>query len=98
MSENEIIQLFRETAEAQQCPQCGGALTGGYYNPEELAKGPSDGVIAVKVPVEVMEEQNLTDSSGMALYIECEAFGTQCSFREVFYRFYQEVKKRRKNK
>ena len=97
MNESEVIEIFDAFTDKEKCPQCGSDLTGGYYDPEEIIKGPSDGVIAEKISIrDALKVENLA-SLGIALYIECENFGKTCGFREVFYQYYRrklkEVKK-----
>lgn len=94
MSEKEIIELFHQTVDIKVCPSCGSQLTGGYYNPEELIKGPSDGVVAARVPIEVVRENSDLVNNGLALYIECEKFGRGCRFRDLFFRFYKSIKRK----
>lgn len=93
MNENEIIEMFKETTTGEKCPKCGSKLTGGYYDPEELVKGPSDGVIAIKVPIEAVLKEETKYINSLALYVECKQFGRNCGFREPFYRFYKKTKK-----
>jgi len=93
MDESDIIEIFDAFTAKESCPQCGSDLTGGYYDPEEIIKGPSDGVIAEKVSIrDALKVENLA-SLGIALYIECENFGKTCGFREVFYQYYRLKKK-----
>jgi hypothetical protein len=89
MDEAEIIEIFDAFRKEEKCPQCGSQLTGGYYDPEEIIKGPSDGVIAEKISIaDAIKIENLA-ALGIALYIECENFGKACGFREVFYQYYR---------
>lgn len=88
--------MFRATTTDEKCPKCGNALTGGYYDPEELVKGPSDGVIAIKVPIEAVLKEETKYINSLALYVECQQFGRGCGFREPFYRFYKKAKKKLK--
>jgi|GEM_PF-5973357 len=93
MDESEIIDIFNAFVAEESCPQCGSELTGGYYDPEEIIKGPSDGVIAEKIPIQdALKFDNLA-ALGIALYIECENLGKTCGFREVFYQYYRRKKK-----
>jgi len=93
MDEAEIIEIFNAFAARESCPRCGSDLTGGYYDPEAIIKGPSDGVIAEKISIEdALQAENLA-SLGLALYIECENFGKSCGFRDVFYQYYRRKKK-----
>ena len=98
MSESEVIEIFNKIASEEKCPECGQTLTGGYYDPEALVKGPSDGVIAIKVTIEDVLEDEARYASSLALYVECREFGRGCRFREPFYRFYKKNKKGKKQK
>jgi hypothetical protein len=96
MDESEIIDIFNAFVAQERCPQCGSELTGGYYDPEEIIKGPSDGVIAEKISIQdALKIKNIA-SLGIALYVECENFGKTCGFREVFYQYYRRKKKEAK--
>jgi len=79
-----------------RCPKCGRQLIGGYYNPEELVKGPSDGVIATRVPVETALAMEDPGVYGLALYAQCEDFGRECDFREVFFKLYKKYREEKK--
>lgn len=96
MAETELIELFEKVTSEEKCPKCKKRLTGGYYNPDGIVKGPSDGFIAYKVPIE--EAMKLDDPAAfdLVLYVECEDFGKGCNFRTVFYPFYKEIKNRKK--
>jgi hypothetical protein len=96
MDEAEIIEIFDEFRANENCPQCGSKLTGGYYDPEEIIKGPSDGVIAERISIQDALTIGNLASLGIALYIECENFGKTCRFREVFYQYYRRKKKEAK--
>jgi len=97
MKEKEIIDLFLQIAEVEKCPDCGSKIEGGYYNPEELVKGPSDGVPAVRIPIKAIMEAESNSLDSLALYVECQKFGSGCRFREPFYRFYKTLKRKNKN-
>lgn len=102
MSEQEVVDLFYELQKEARCPKCGAELIGGYYNPEELVKGPSDGVRAVLIPIDMALAMGDPGVYGQALYVQCSAFGPLCDFRQLFYSFYKQFKKvdriRRKKK
>jgi len=93
MSEREIIEIFNKIAAGAKCPKCGHGLTGGYYDPEELVKGPSDGVVAIKVSIETVLKEETRYASSLALFIECQKVGESCDFREPFFRFFRKIKK-----
>ncbi len=93
MSESDVIDIFNKTVIREKCPNCSKPLTGGYYDPEALVKGPSDGVIAIKVSIEAVLKEENRYANSLALYVECQEFGQGCTFRAPFYRFYKKVKK-----
>jgi len=93
MNEAEIIDIFNEFIKKEKCPRCGAELTGGYYDPEEIIKGPSDGVVAEKIAIEDALKIENPAALGIALYIECQNFNRRCGFREVFFQYYRKKKK-----
>lgn len=96
MNEAEIIDILNEFIKEEKCPRCGAEFTGGYYDPEEIIKGPSDGVIAAKISVQDALKIENPAALGLALYIECRNFNQGCRFREVFYQYYRMKKKQAK--
>ena len=92
MKEEEIIEIFFKFIPAQKCPLCGKALTGGYYDPEAIVKGPSDGVLPIKVPIGFVLNEKDRYSDTLTLFVECSRYGRGCGFIAPFHRFYREIK------